>query len=170
MPDESEFTPGAAPGWESWDEWSPEIEFAAFAGTLQRMLQPAVVLETGVGVGRITQYLDLDASEWLGFESDPEWRTADLPYQADLTFDLAQINHADLVILDSAKPLRPKEIKKWAAAGKPGSVCLVHDAGERQAWERPDSIHARVRQAIYVTRINGVYTGNPRSGWLAVHP
>lgn len=165
MHDEQAFTPHAEPGWLAWDSYSPEQDFCRFAGMLQRMLQPAVVLETGVGIGRLTEHLDLDACTYLGYEADPEWRRPPAhPEQATPTpLTMAQ---ADLVILDSAPDFRFDEIKMWALYGKRGSVVLVHDAGNGHT---PGTLHAQIGFACATTNQPGMFLRNPRGGWLAVH-
>lgn len=168
--DETQFTTWAQPGWQSWDTWSPEVEFCQFVGWLQRMTAPAVVVETGVGVGRITQYLDLAACDYVGFESDPDWRRNDtIPYQDTPTPGRQHIHDADLVILDSAPNYRLNEITSWAKFGKTGSVCVIHDAGNGHP-ANPHSVHHRVRRTIEGTRIRGIYLRNPRGGWMGQHP
>lgn len=166
MVDEQTFTPWATPGWESWDAWSPEVGFCEFVGVMQRMTQPAVVLETGVGIGRVTGFLDLNACTYLGFEHNPQYRNppADPGRPGP---DAADMSRADLVILDSDPSQRLDEIAMWAEHGKPGSACIIHDAGNGHS---NGHIHHQVRQAIEATGINGVYLANPRGGWLGQHP
>jgi hypothetical protein len=165
MRDEQIFTVHGQPGWLSWDEWSPEQDFCRFVGMLQRMLQPAVVLETGVGIGRITGHLDLDGCSFLGFESDPNWRQSPAhPEQATPTAE--DMASADLVILDSDPEFRFREIKLWGAQGKPGSVCVVHDCGNGHA---ETSLHHQLGQACAATGQPGVLLRNPRGGWMGIH-
>ncbi|MEV6737884.1 hypothetical protein AB0N14_13515 [Streptomyces sp. NPDC051104] len=165
MQDEKKFTPHAELGWLSWDEWSPEQDFCRFVGMLQRMLQPAAVLETGVGIGRITQHLDREACTYLGFESEPAWRQA--PAHPDwVTPTVEQMASADLVILDSHPSRRFSEIELWGASGKPGSVCVVHDCGNGHPV---GSLHDQLRSACLATGQPGVFLRNPRGGWMGVH-
>lgn len=165
MYDEQTFTPHAEQGWRAWDSYSPETEFCEFAGMLQRMLRPAVVLETGVGVGRLTEHLDLSVCTYLGFEADPAWRQAPAdPGQG--TPSPLMMSQADFVVLDSAPDFRFAEIAMWAEHGKRGSVALVHDAGNGHT---PDTIHAQIGWACSVTAQPGMFLRNPRGGWLAVH-
>ena len=166
MVDERTFTPWAAPGWESWDAYSPEVGFCEFVATMQRMTAPSVVLETGVGVGRVTGFLNLDACTYLGFEHDPRFRIP--PADPDRPGpDAEDMGRADLVILDSDPSQRLDEIAMWAECGKSGSVCVVHDAGNGHGV---GYVHHQVRQAIEASRIIGVYLSNPRGGWVAQHP
>lgn len=162
--DEREFTSAAQPGWRSWDAWSPELEFCQFAGMLQRMLHPRIVIETGVGVGRLTSHLDRDTCLYLGFESDRRW----LRPPARLGTPVAgQMAMAQLVILDSDPEVRVQEIALWANRGRLGSACLVHDVGSS---DDPRATHRRIRQAVDQTGLCGMFLANPRGGWLAVHP
>ena len=165
MRDEQQFTPHAEPGWLSWDEYSPEQDFCRFVGMLQRVLGPAVVLETGVGVGRITDHLDLEACEFLGFESNPMWRR-EFAVPAAATPEPEQMAVADLVILDSDPAFRFAEFETWVEHGKPGSVCVVHDCGNGHGDE---TFHAELRRAIEVAGVTGAFFRNPRGGWLGVH-
>ncbi|MFF7966754.1 hypothetical protein ACFZC3_15480 [Streptomyces sp. NPDC007903] len=165
MFDEQTFTPHAQQGWQSWDAWSPELDFCRFAGLLQRMLQPRTVLETGVGVGRLTAHLDRNTCRYIGFESDPAWRRS----PADPELVTPAVEHmagADLVILDSAVSVRHAEIALWAEHGRSGSVCLVHDCGNGHG---PDTIHAALAQACLATGQPGTLLRNPRGGWMGVH-
>lgn len=165
--DEREFTPFAAPGWMSWDNWSPERDFCRFVGMVQRMLQPAVVLETGVGAGRLTAHLDLEACIYVGFESDPEWRHP----PAELgTPTAGQMASADLVVLDSAPEFRIPEIRRWAEHGKSGSVCVVHDCGNGHPDRKKWSTHRDLRRTVEAIGLPGIFLRNPRGGWLGWHP
>jgi hypothetical protein len=165
MYDEQTFTRHAEQGWLSWDEWSPEQDFCRFIGMLQRMLRPKVVLETGVGIGRITGHLDLSACAFLGFESDPAWRR-DPAHPELVTPSAEDMASAELVILDSDPPFRFREIKLWAAQGKPGSVCVVHDCGNGHA---ETSLHHQLGQACAETGQPGMRLRNPRGGWMGIH-
>ena len=165
MYDEQTFTRHGEQGWLSWDEWSPEQDFCRFAGMLQRMLRPASVVETGVGIGRITAHLDLTVCEFLGFESDPEWRQP--PAHPELATPTAEhMAVAALVILDSDPDFRFPEIKLWAEHGKPGSVCVVHDCGNGHL---PGTVHRMLGEACTSTGQPGVFLKNPRGGWMGWH-
>lgn len=168
--DEKRFTPWASPGFHSWNGMSPEVEFCGFAGVMQKMMQAAVIIETGVGAGRVTQFLDLDACTYLGFEADEEYRQPPaLPDRSGPSNEEMAV--ADFVILDSGAhgdlTERFTEITQWVEHGKPGSVCLIHDAGNGHL---PVHTHSRIRAAIEETGIHGIFLGNPRGGWLAQHP
>lgn len=165
MQDEKQFTPHAEPGWLSWDEWSPEQDVCRFIGLLQRILQPSTVLETGAGIGRVTDHLDLSACTYLGFESDPRWRQppAD-PEQATPTPE--QMAVAQLVILDSEPAFRLAEIRLWAEVGARGSVCVVHDAGNGHG---EGTVHHQIGAACAASGQPGILLRNPRGGWLGVH-
>lgn len=162
--DEAEFTPGATPGeWTAWDARSPEYEFCLFVGVMQRMLAPHVIVETGVGAGRVTHFLNLNGCEYLGFEADYECQTADwITYQAHGVPQGGHMAAADLVILDSGVNIRCFEIPLWESYGKRGSVCIVHDALTRR--------HPAIYDAIIQTGLLGMWLANPRGAWMAVHP
>jgi hypothetical protein len=163
--DEKTFTPHADTGWESWDEWSPERDFCCFAGMLQRLLQPAAIVETGVGTGRLTGHLDLSACTYAGFEADPVWRQPPAWPDQQTPSPLVMAD-ADLVILDSAPEFRLGEIALWAEHGKSGSVVLVHDAGNGHG---PASVHAQIGFACTTTNQPGRFLRNPRGGWMGIH-
>lgn len=165
--DEREFTPFAEAGWTAWDSYSAEAEFCEFVGTIQRFTRPDVVLETGVGAGRIADHLDLGGCAYLGFESAPEWRCPPAN-QAEATPTAEHFACADMVILDSAAPFRVAEIAGWAAHGRPGSVCIVHDCGNGHPEQY--ATHHNNRAAVEATGIVGVWLHNPRGGWMGVHP
>lgn len=164
--DERNFTPWASPGWESWDPYSPELGFCEFLAVMQRMLQPKVVLETGASGGRVTGFLDLTNCTYLGFEHDPRFRTPPSdPIRP--TPDPDQVAVADMLILDSDPSHRLDEIARWAEHGRPGSTCIVHDAGNGHG---PGYCHNDIRAAIVATGIRGVFLANPRGGWMGQHP
>lgn len=166
MQDEQAFTAHAQPGWLSWDEYSPEQEFCQFAGWLQRMLQPAVTLETGVGIGRLTEHLDLELGTYLGFESDPAWRRSPAdPKRGTPTAE--EFAAADLVILDSEPQHRFAELTLWVKTGKQGSACLVHDCGNGHA---ESTFHQTLQHRIQETGTPGLFLRNPRGGWIGTHP
>lgn len=164
--EETQFTRKAPLGWLSWDAWSPERDFCAFAGMLQRMLAPSVVLETGVGVGRLTSFLDLESCMYLGFEADLAWRRPPAVDGQETPTD-EELASADLVILDSDPTYRLDEIGRWAQFGKAGSVCVVHDCGV-QGDRR--LTHRNVRDAVDATGLPGIMLRNPRGGWLGWKP
>jgi hypothetical protein len=164
--DETVFTAWAMPGWASWDMYSPEADFCRFVGLLQRILQPNVVVETGVGVGRLTSHLDLDVCDYYGFESDPRWRRP--PALDDRETPTRQeLAVADLVILDSDPPFRHVELREWAWHGKHGSACVVHDTGNGHPT---GTTHAELRATVASTGLPGLFLNNPRGGWLGIHP
>jgi hypothetical protein len=165
MLDEQAFTPWAIAGWQSWDEWSPEEDFCRFVGLLQRILQPAVTLETGVGVGRLTGHLDTELGTYLGFESDPAWRQPPAFPNAD-TPGREHMAGADLVILDSEPDHRFAEIALWAEVGKPGSVCVVHDCGNGHP---AGVLHTQLGRTMEATGFPGLRLKNPRGGWMGWH-
>ena len=163
--DEAEFTPWCKPGWTAWDAVSPEVEFCEFVGTLQKFLEPAVVVETGVGIGRLTSYLDLEACEWLGYEAEGKYRLTD-GVQQEETPPRQVLERADFVVLDSNPPHRQNELWGWIYHGKPGSVCIVHDAGNGHPG---DTFHADVGNICRASNVPGVFLKNPRGAWLGIH-
>jgi hypothetical protein len=163
--DEKQFTPHGATGWQSWDEWSPEQDFCRFAGMLQRLLQPLLTLETGVGVGRLTGHLDPTVGAYLGFEADPKWRRPPAE-PARSTPNAEEMARADLVILDSDPQQRIPELQLWSECGKPGSVVLVHDAGN---GHQAPTIHEQIGRACTLTGQQGSFLRNPRGGWMGIH-
>ena len=165
LKDERAFTQHAQPGWMSWDQWSPEQDFCRFVGMLQRMLQPSVTLETGVGIGRITNYLDAEIGEYLGFEADPRWRQP--PADPEIgTPSAEQMAIAELVILDSEPDFRLPEVALWAKHGKPNSVCIVHDCGNGH----PDAaFHAILGRTVQNLGHPGLMLRNPRGSWMGWH-
>ena len=128
--------------------------------------QPQVVLETGMGIGRVTDFLDLESCFFLGFEHDPQWRSPSaIPDRKTPTAD--EMASADLVILDSEPGWRATELALWADCGKPGSVCIVHDCGNGHT---AGSVQHAVRRAVDAIDIHGIYLSNPRGGWIGQHP
>jgi hypothetical protein len=166
LADEKTFTPHAQPGWLSWDAWSPELDFCRFVGMLQRILQPTLTLETGVGIGRVTQHLDMGCGEYVGFESNPQWRQPPADPHADSP-TVEEFAAADLVILDSDPEYRHRELKAWAEHGKPGSVCVMHDCGNNHP---AGSLHVELRRTVEAVGLPGVFLRNPRGGWLGFKP
>ena len=127
--------------------------------------KPRWVLETGVGIGRVTDHLDLDSCASMGFESDPDWRGP--PADSELaTPGLQHMSVAQLAILDSDPRYRLQEIALWAEIAPRGSVCLVHDAGNGHA---EGTIHQQIGAACAATRQPGVFLRNPRGGWMGWH-
>lgn len=176
--DETEFTPGATEGWHSWNGQSPEKEVCAFVQSLCVMMQPRLVIETGVGQGYMTRTLAPvlgDHQMLIAYESDDEWRAA----MWNLSFwreqhGRVQLSHnptplegdmaaADLCILDSEFKIRFDEIQSWNENAKPGAVALIHDTADR-----PDTIHQSVRDLIGDLGMTGVFLQNPRGCFLAV--
>lgn len=136
-----------------------------FVGALRQMLQPAVIVETGVGAGKITAELGLSDCEWWGFEADPAWRPDAAQPAASPT--AGQVAAADLVILDSDWVYRFSEHAMWIDHGKPGSTCFIHDAGNGH----PRGLgHHQMGHAIVDAGIGGVFLRNPRGSWVGQHP
>lgn len=162
--DERSFTPWAEPGFSAWNGESPEVEFCEFVGMLAKLLSPEIVIETGVGQRYVTRYLPQDRL-WLGFESDPRWRTEgcvdrETPGKEDFAA-------ADFVVLDSDPQWRIPELKLWWSHGKPGSVVVVHDCGNGHP---PGSEHRQIHAAVRNLEAPGFWLRNPRGGWVGWRP
>lgn len=168
-------------GWRAWTGKGAEVEFCELVGALTAIIRPAVVIETGVGVGYTTRRIipQLPAGGHLfGYESDPAFRAAlqavpAVAGDARVTIadqpspDAATIADADLVILDSVTGRRLAEFDRWVSAGKPGSVLICHDASNRH---RPDQVHTRIHAHLAASGVAGVFLPNPRGAWLGQHP
>jgi hypothetical protein len=177
--DESEFTPWARHGWPSWNAYSAERDFCDFVGSIARVLQPKVVIETGVGQGFTTRRIDrgVGSARHLCYESDSELREAlaSLPYFADRHVSLSseetpsdeELGLADLTVLDSDPPYRFDELARWRKFGRAGSVLVVHDCGNGHP---PTAIHSQIRELVSDLDIPGTFLGNPRGGFLGIHP
>jgi len=178
--DETEFTPWAKAGWQSWNGQSPEIDVCAFVQSLVVMMQPKLILETGVGQGYMTRAITavLDDHQLLiSYESDDYWRAAlwSLPFWTDnrFTTQLSQnltplegdIARADLCVFDSDFEVRFAEIQWWHDFAKPGAVALIHDTADA-----PDTIHQSTRELIEDLGMTGVFLNNPRGCFMAVQP
>lgn len=157
---------------------SPEVEFTEFTGLLVRMLQPALVVETGAGQGYGTRRVAAalgPGGRLRAYESDGYYRAllGRLPFFAEPGRELAPeatpppglLAEADLSILDSDDDLRFEEIRRWADAARPGGLVLVHDAGNGHP---AGTLHARIRAVIDELGITGRYLANPRGSFLGV--
>lgn len=177
--DETDFTPWAEPGWNSWNGMSAEREFSEFAGLLARLMQPGLVVETGVGQGYSTRRIasGLGNGTQLCFESDPDIRAGlsslsffDSPRHVLSSYpapSLADFARADLTVLDSEPPGRYAELRDWRAAATEGSVLLVHDCGNNHP---EGTLHNELRQIIMEFDVPGVFFKNPRGAFLGLHP
>ncbi len=176
--DETVYTKWATPGWHSWNNMSPEVEFCAFASNLARIVEPARAIETGTGQGFLTRRLTeslRDGQRLTCFEADPEWRKAlaSLPFFEDLRCDLSpnetptadELATAQLCVFDSSFPMRRKELELWSQSAPDHAVVLVHDAGNRHPDWTP---HADLARFIEQLGIPGVFLRNPRGGFLGV--
>jgi hypothetical protein len=176
--DETTFTPWAEPGWHSWNEMSPEVEFTEFLAQLVNLLRPSLVVETGVGQGYSTRRVACSLtpnSRLRAYESDSYYRAmlSQLPFFAQPSHELALeqtpppdiFAEADLTILDADDDLRFEEIRSWAAVAKPGAIIVVHDAGNNHP---PSTLHDRVRKVIDELGIAGRYLANPRGSFLGI--
>lgn len=177
--DETDFTPWARPGWRSWNPMSAELDFCEFVGQVARLLQPGLVVETGIGQGFSTRRISRGQGTGvhLCFESDPELRTAlaALPFFLDPEHRLSpegtpsdkDFALADLTVLDSDPEYRFDELQRWWASARPGSVIVIHDCGNGHP---ADAIHTHLRRTIESLDIPGTFLCNPRGGFFGVHP
>jgi hypothetical protein len=176
--DESVYTTWAKPGWHSWNNMSPEVEFCSFACDLARMVEPSLVIETGTGQGFLTRRLFASLGEGQRlecFEADSTWRRAlsSLAFFQDRRCDLStketpgadELAHAELCVFDSSFPLRRRELELWSRVAPDRAVVLVHDAGNRHPDWTP---HAELARLIEQLEIPGVFLQNPRGGFLGV--
>lgn len=154
----------------AWNAYSPEVVFCELVGAMVAIARPALVVETGVGQGYVTRRI-LRAlprgSRYIGFESDERWRRqagAHLPRIATTPSpDVGLLASADLVVLDSDPPLRQEELRGWISAGRPGSLAIVHDV-------IPGHHGLKRELAELLAPLGGLFTPNPRGGWIGRHP
>ena len=177
--DEADFTPWAKPGWRSWNAMSPERDFCEFVGLTTRLLQPEIIVETGVGQGFSTRRISREQGSGvhLCFESDPELRTAlaSLPFflkgkhrlSAEPTPANEDFRRADLTVLDSDPSYRYEELSRWRESAREGSGLLVHDCGNRHS---AGTIHRQLRDMVISLDIPGTFLSNPRGGFFGIHP
>ena len=176
--DETEFTKGCEPGWSSWNDMSPELEFCELASLCVRLLRPQFVIETGVGQGFVTRRLLRQlgpGQRLLAFEEDPDWRESlrSLEFFQDPRVTLSdklsptgdELRRAQVTILDSDFPVRFDEVRRWASAAAPGSLLIAHDCGNQHP---PDTGHAKLRRLIEELRIPGLFLRNPRGGFVGL--
>ena len=175
--DEADFTPWATPGWSSWNAMSPERDFCEFVGLTVRLLQPATIVETGVGQGFSTRRISREQGSGvhLCFESDPDLRTAlaSLPFflkgkrlSPKPTPTNEDFARADLTVLDSDPPYRYEELSRWRESAREGSSLLVHDCGNGHS---ADTIR-QLRGLVISLDIPGTFLNNPRGGFFGIHP
>lgn len=180
LEDEASHTPWADPGWLAWNGMSPELEFCDFAAALMLLLQPALVIETGVGQGYLTRRLAARmraGQRLLVFEDDAEIRRdlEGLPFfstpnrslgasSSPAAVDLAG---AGLTILDSEVPIRLEELDLWIEVAPPGAMLLVHDTGNGHG---PETAHQLIRDRLNERGVDGVFLRNPRGSFLGLKP
>jgi len=177
--DETSFTPWIDPGWLSWNAMSAERDFCEFVGLLTRMLQPGLVVETGVGQGYTTRRVasGLGKGTHICFENDAAIRAglSALPFfndehhvlMSEPTPSAEDFARADLTVLDSEPPDRYTELEIWRASARPGSVLVVHDCGNGHP---EGTLHAQLRHLIEDLDIPGVFLRNPRGAFMGFHP
>ncbi len=178
--DETVFTPWAEKGWLAHNGQSPEVAVMDFVRNLVRMMQPQLVIETGVGQGYMTRTIAsaLRDGKLIAFESDNGWR--DMIWNQHFWTDrsavasiaqhpspiAAEIAQADLCIFDSEWEYRFDEIRLWHEHAKPGAVAIVHDTSDRDG-----TIHQTLRELITEDLgMTGVFLNNPRGCFMAVQP
>lgn len=176
--DEQAFTPWAEKGWLAHNGQSPEVAVCDFVRTLIRMMQPALVIETGVGQGYMTRTIATalePKGKLVAFESDDDWRQ--LILEQGFWFDRASVASlspfhmppaelfavADLSVLDSDFTVRFDEVVLWDLWAKDGAVALIHDTADRD-----DTVHQSLREVIVDLGMTGVFLNNPRGCFLAV--
>jgi hypothetical protein len=116
-------------------------------------------------------------AELISYESDAGARgtLAALPFFAARAHRLSpqatpnevELGRADLTVLDSDFDRRREELERWWRSGRPGTVVLVHDAGNGHPAGSPQ---AQIDELITSLGIPGVRLGNPRGGFLGVKP
>jgi hypothetical protein len=179
--DETSYTAWAEPGWHSWNDMSPELEFCQLAAVLAQIIQPRTMIETGTGQGFLTRRV----AEQLGpgrrlvcFEASPLWRQAlsSVPFfrgssscalspkDSPGPLDFAS---AELSVLDSGFARRSEELKRWWQSASPNALVLVHDTGNGHPAETP---HAKLANLITELGIPGVFLRNPRGAFLGIKP
>ena len=176
--DEVRNTPGAEPGWHSWNHMSPEVEICHFVVGLVEALRPQYVVETGTREGFLTRRVKdrlRGAQRLTCFESDPTWRAAlrSHPFFDDSSCSLSpdkspndqQMASADLCLLDSDFVCRLPEIERWWRAAGDGAVLFVHDAGSGHSQ---GTWHACIRSKITQLGIPGFFLNNPRGAFVGV--
>lgn len=178
--DETEFTPWAEKGWVSHNGQSPEVAVVDFVRNLIRMMQPALVVETGVGQGYTTRTIAIalqGKGNLVAFESDDDWRAMaaaqDFWYFRSNVATLSPFHTppsdlmavADLCVIDSDFSVRFDEIVLWDLYAKPGAVALIHDTADRDG-----TVHQSVRETIVELGMTGVFLHNPRGCFFAVQP
>lgn len=176
--DEQGFTPWADSGWFSYNGASPEVEIIEFFARLVRLLQPALVVETGVGQGYMTRAIVAQLAvgqRLLAHESSDEWRDAlaPLPFwnehaeiaELSATAVPTSFGEADLCFLDSDFPIRIAETALWNAQAKPGAVALIHDTGHNHD---ETTFHSALKETIVSLGMKGVFLSNPRGAFLAL--
>jgi hypothetical protein len=176
--DEQEFTPWAQPGWLAHNGQSPEVAVMDFARTLVRMMNPSLVIETGVGQGYMTRSIAAALNDGclVAFESDDEWRDMMWPLEfwrfrnnTQLSPNpmptAEQLAAADLCVFDSDFHYRFIEITTWSEVAQPGAVALIHDTSDRDG-----TVHQTVRELIGDLGMTGVFLQNPRGCFMAVQP
>jgi hypothetical protein len=179
--DETSFTPWAEPGWRSWNDMSPELEFCELAAELARLSGARTLIETGVGQGFLTRRVATrlgPGQRLVCFEANGLWREAlseiaffrgDGPCSLSTraTPNDIELASAGLCIIDSGLGIRFDELRAWWEHAAPGALLLVHDTGNNHPPQTP---HAQIAALILELGIPGTFLKNPRGAFLGVKP
>lgn len=156
--------------YEAWNAYSPETAFCQLVGALVALARPVLVVETGVGQGYVTRRIRAAlpaSSSYVGFESNDEWRAIAKPFLAELSAAASPhpelLAAADMVVLDSDPPFRQAELAAWLDRGRSGSLGVVHDV-------IPGHYGLKLELADLLAAAGGLFTPNPRGGWVGRHP
>ena len=150
--------------WEGWP-WAAEPEFAEFVGSLLKLIQPGLVVETGLGSGAIARAASPWAKQYICYENVPKfWEN--LPEGATcggIKLDQHNAAIADVTILDSLPiDLRIAELQIWAEHAKPEAIVIVHDADHGIQRELTDAIEAAGLPGVYLTHPARSFIGQAR--------
>lgn len=155
--------------------WGVELEIGDFLWGLVRAFRPALVLESGTGIGISTRFLGSACKEnqhgrVISFEPDPVMlrdarkRVRGLPVEIrDGTTLEWETPRPDFVFLDSFPgEVRRAEISKWLSTGV---LLAIHDAGR---YELPRGLQFPTPRGFWLGR--GPQFPTPREFWLGRGP
>ena len=133
-----------------WTDWAPPVEGVVGLQAIVSLLQEkrpdgVIVMETGVGQGYLTrrlgQMMRRETDLYWCYEQDHAWRmqlsvrdqwvtnySTCLKDYPTPTYD--EYMAADLVIVDSNKPMAEAEFYMWASLGRPGSLLVSRSSHE----------------------------------------
>ena len=169
-------------GWQAWNGMSPEVEICELAASLCRMLNPALVIETGVGQGYVTRRLAAvlgTEQKLLAYEED-EVLAGDLaqlpffaagPYQRKFIHagspGQAEFEAAMLCVLDAELVHREAELQLWMQYAPKHSALLLHDCNP---FAPAGTTFVEKAAVVSSLGIPGQFLANPRGGFLGFHP